>query len=223
LGARRLLVGRTKSWSSILDPGGGKGLTTTFQKRDYTDTTGRANLEVGCLVASTTKSVVSSGDCGRGERFEPMLAVVAGLAAVSHPLDDAHAISPHLNSVAISLVGGDLFAVNGDLINKHLQPPVHPCPAPCTLSSLPLLPLACAPGLGVAHTPRHSGCARRASRCRTTRSSTPSSPPTTRSADVRAVRLRPERWVPRSAGGSVDLCAEVAGSGLVELARTPLY
>ena len=35
-------------------------LTTTFQKRDYTETTGRANLEVGCLVASTTKSVVSS-------------------------------------------------------------------------------------------------------------------------------------------------------------------
>jgi hypothetical protein len=78
------------------------------------------------------------------------------------------------------------------------------------------------PSLGVAHTPHHFGCARRASRCRTTRSSTPSSPPTTRS-DVRAVRLRPERWVPRSAGGSVDLCAEVAGSGLVELARTPLY
>ena len=163
-------------------------------------------------------------DCGRGERFisavdEPMLAVVAALAAVSHAWRyDAHAISPHLNSAAISLVGGDLFAVNGDLIHKHLQPPVHPCPAPCTLSSLPLLPLACAPGLGVAH----FGCARRASRCRTTRSSTPSSPPTTRS-DVRAVRLRPERWVPRSAGGSVDLCAEVAGSGLVELARTPLY
>ena len=35
-------------------------VTTTFQKRDYTETTGRANLEVGCLVASTTKSVVSS-------------------------------------------------------------------------------------------------------------------------------------------------------------------
>jgi hypothetical protein len=56
-----------------------------------------------------------------------MLAVVAGLAAVSHAWRyDAHAISPHLNSTAISLVGGDLFAVNGDLIHKHLQPPVHP-------------------------------------------------------------------------------------------------
>ena len=138
------------------------------------------------------------------------------VAAVSHAWRcDAHATSPHLHSAAISLVGGDLFAVDGDLIHKHLQPPVHPCPAPCTLSSLPLLPLACAPGLGVAHTPRHFGCARRASRCRTTRSSTPSSPPTTRS-DVRAVRLRPERWVPRSASGSVvSLCRSVAGLGLV--------
>jgi hypothetical protein len=32
---------------------------------------------------------------------------------------------------------------------------------PCTLSSLPVLPLSCALGLGVAHTPHHFGCARR--------------------------------------------------------------
>jgi hypothetical protein len=48
-----------------------------------------------------------------------MLAVVAGLAAVSHAWRyDAHAISPHLNSAAISLVGGDLFVVNGVWLPK---------------------------------------------------------------------------------------------------------
>ena len=83
--------------------------------------TGRANLEVGCLVASTTKSVVSSrlrarrtlhlggrradAGCRRGPR--------GGLARLEKWRYDAHAISPHLNSAAISLVVGDLFAVNG--------------------------------------------------------------------------------------------------------------
>ena len=102
-------------------------------------------------------------------------------------------------------------ATSSTSIFNHRCIHAQPLASTCTLSSLPLLPLACAPGLGVAH----FGCARRASRCRTTRSSTPSSPPTTRS-DVRAVRLRPERWVPRSAGGSVvSLCRSVAVLGLV--------
>ena len=130
-----------------------------FQKRDDTE---NSNLELVFPVASTAKSVVSArlrrASAVISAADEPMLAVVA---AVSHAWRyDLHAISPHLKSTAISLVGGDLFAVDGDLIHKHLQPPVHPCPAPCTLSSLPLLPLACAPGLGVAHAPRHFGCAR---------------------------------------------------------------
>ena len=142
-------------------------LTTTFQTEGlYRDVSGRANLEVGCLVASTTKSVVSSrlrarrtlhlggrradAGCRRGPR--------GGLARLEIRC------ARHL---AASQLGGDLIGRRRPLRGQRRP---HPQASSTNGASMPsplhaVMAAWAAPflricGLGVAHAPRHFGCVR---------------------------------------------------------------